>query len=154
MTNELHQLRDALLDLTGFLNRSQPDVALIEEAGVDLERALFPLLARIKRRGPIGVVELADLSGRDYTTVSRQVAKLESLGLVTRQTSSTDSRVREAAITERGREMTNALDAAREKLMAAVLADWSTQDLQDLVRLMRRLADDAVVWVSSKNSQG
>jgi predicted transcriptional regulator len=30
-------------------------------------------------------VQLADRVGRDYTTVSRQVAKLESFGLVKRQ---------------------------------------------------------------------
>src|SRR5262245_7963589 len=109
MNNQYHQLREALLDLTGFLNRSQPDNALLHEAGVHLDRALFPLLARIERRGPLGVVELADLSGRDYTTVSRQVAKLEQLGLVTRQTSPTDSRVHEAAITEKGLELTGAI---------------------------------------------
>ena len=45
-----------------------------------LDRALFPLLVGIERRGPIGVGDLADLAGRDYSTVSRQVAKLESLG--------------------------------------------------------------------------
>jgi predicted transcriptional regulator len=31
----------------------------------------------------IGVVELGELVGRDYTTVSRQAAKVDSLGLLT-----------------------------------------------------------------------
>jgi predicted transcriptional regulator len=30
----------------------------------------------VARLGPIGVVDFADRAGRDYTTVSRQVAKL------------------------------------------------------------------------------
>ncbi len=38
-------------------------------------RAIDP--ASIERLGPIGV-ELAERAGRDYTTVSRQVAKLRS----------------------------------------------------------------------------
>jgi len=54
------------------------DTALIREAGIFLDRALFPLLVGIERKGPIGVGELADLVSREYTTVSRQVAKLES----------------------------------------------------------------------------
>ena len=54
-------LREALLDLTGVLNRPQPDAALIALAGVDLDRALFPLLVRVERRGPLGIGELAEL---------------------------------------------------------------------------------------------
>ena len=59
----------------------------------------FRYLFGIERFGPIGVVELADRVGRDYTTVSRQVAKLESLGLVDRRGSAMDRRVREAVVT-------------------------------------------------------
>ena len=39
--------------------------------------------------------------GRDYTTVSRQVARLEELGLVTRRTNASDKRVKAAEITPR-----------------------------------------------------
>src|ERR1700748_1459749 len=124
MKRELMQLREALLDINGILNRPQPDAALIALAGVDLDRALFPLLVRVARRGPLRIVELADLVGRDYTTVSRQVAKLESLGLVGRQVNTQDARIKEAVITERGLVTTRALDGAREKLFGGVLADW------------------------------
>ena len=142
MSKEIFQLHNTLIDLVGFMNRPQRDTALIQEAGISLDRALFPLLMGIQRHGPIGVVELADLAGRDYTTVSRQVAKLESLGLVSRKPSKADKRVREALITVKGRGMTDALDTARERLAAQLLANWSKKDLQDLARLMRRFADD------------
>src|SRR3984885_623463 len=122
MKRELSQLREALLDLTGVLNRPQPDAALIALAGVDLDRALFPLLARVERRGPLPIGELAELCGRDYTTVSRQVTKLEELGLVVRRVNGQDARIREAVITEKGRVMTSALDGASEKIITALLA--------------------------------
>ena len=76
---------EALIDIVSVINRPQRDEMFVREAGIPLDRALFPLLVVIERRGPIGVVELADRVGRDYTTVSRQVAKLESLGLVERR---------------------------------------------------------------------
>ncbi|CAH0274106.1 hypothetical protein SRABI05_03636 [Agrobacterium fabrum] len=57
---------------------------MVREVGIALNRALFPLLVMIERLGPIGIVDLADCVGRDYTTVSRQVSKLEEFGLVTR----------------------------------------------------------------------
>src|SRR5579864_8437488 len=116
MSKEIRRLHHALIDLVGMMNRPQRDTALIREAGISLDRALFPLLVGIERKGPIGVGELADRVGRDYTTVSRQVAKLESLKLVARRASSSDKRVREATITANGGAMTEALDAARERL--------------------------------------
>ena len=126
----------------GLMNLPQRDSALLKEAGVSLDRALFPLLIAIEHKGPVGVVDLAGLVGRDYTTVSRQVTKLEGLGLINRRRSKTDSRVREAAITARGKEMTRALDAARERMATVLFSAWSKRDLQDLTRLMRRFADD------------
>ena len=153
MKRELLQLREALLDITGVLNRPQPDSALIALAGVDLDRALFPLLVRVERRGPLGIGELADLCGRDYTTVSRQIAKLESLGLVGRQVNARDARIKEAVITEPGRVMTRALDRAREKVMTSVLADWDKTDVVDLARLLRRLADDGLEFVKAERSR-
>lgn len=144
--SDIRALREALYDLVGVMNRPQPDAALIADAGINLDRALFPLLTRIEFRGPIGVVELAELVGRDYTTVSRQVAKLESLELVKRQSNQTDARIRDATITAKGKVMTDAIDAARQRLISATLADWDEKDLKDLVRLTRRLADSALQW--------
>jgi DNA-binding MarR family transcriptional regulator len=142
MNDEIRRLHHALVDLMGLMNRPQRDSALLEEAGVSLDRALFPLLIVIERKGPIGVVELAELVGRDYTTVSRQITKLASLSLITRRLSKTDNRVREAVITAKGKRMTSAIDAARERMAATLFAKWSKGDLQDLTRLMRRFADD------------
>ncbi|HEV2653126.1 MAG TPA: MarR family transcriptional regulator [Rhizomicrobium sp.] len=143
MPNQVRELHEILLDLAGIMNEPQRDDALIGEAGIALDRALFPLLVRIQRRGPLGVVELANLAGRDHTTVSRQVAKLEELGLVTRREGRQDKRVREVAVTRKGLAMTDALDKARERLVAPRLAKWSARDRADLLRLMRKLVDSA-----------
>jgi DNA-binding MarR family transcriptional regulator len=137
------------MDLTGVINRPQPDAALIQTAGVDLDRALFPLLARVARLGPLGIVELSELTGRDHTTVSRQVTKLENLGLVARCPSPEDGRVRAVIITDKGRVMTDALDAARQKILEGLLAEWKSEDVRHLSRLLRKIADDAMEWVKT-----
>jgi DNA-binding MarR family transcriptional regulator len=142
MSDVRRRLHEALLDVLGIFNRPQNDVILLREAGVSLDRALFPLLVLIQRRGPLGVGELADWVGRDYTTVSRQVAKLESLGLVARRASKVDRRVTEAVVTEKGQAMSEMLDAARERLARNALAGWSEHDLEDLARLLGRFADN------------
>src|ERR1700684_3215223 len=111
MKKEVRQLHHTLVDLVVLMNRPQRDSALLQEAGVLLDRALFPLLIVVERKGPLGVVELAELVGRDYTTVSRQITKLDSLGLITRRPSKSDKRVREVVITAKGKEMTSAIDS-------------------------------------------
>ena len=138
---QVRSLHEALIDIIGVINRRQGDEMMIREAGISLDRALFPLLVGIERRGPIGVVDLADRMGRDYTTVSRQVAKLESLGLVRRHANEADRRVSEATVTPSGKAMTDALDRARERIVGGMFSTWDDQEIEDLVRLMRKLAD-------------
>ena len=141
MSAQLRQLHAAVLDIVGVMNRPQRDEILIKEAGIPLDRALFPLLVGVERFGPIGVVELADNIGRDYTTVSRQIAKLESLGLVERRAGAADRRVREAVISPRGKAMTDLVDAARDRIGRAIFQTWDAREIDELVRLMRKFAD-------------
>lgn len=139
---QLRDLHGSLVEIVGVMNRPQRDEAMVREAGISLDRALFPLLVLVERLGPIGVVELADRVGRDYTTVSRQVAKLESLGLVLRQASAVDRRVRESVITEKGKAMTDRVDDARERIGVSIFSTWDEGDFDNLVRLMRKFAED------------
>ncbi len=137
----LRQLHGAVLEIVSAMNRPQRDEALIREAGIPLDRALFPLLVGVERFGPIGVVELADRVGRDYTTVSRQVAKLEGLSLVERRSGVADRRVREVVVTAKGKAMTELVDAARERIGRAIFETWDMREFDELVRLMRKFAD-------------
>lgn len=149
----MRQLYEAMLDIVGLLNQPQRDAALIREAGVSIDRALFPLLVVIEKRGPIKVVELAGLVGRDYTTVSRQTAKMESLELISRRSNPKDRRVSEMVITPKGKEISEALDKARGKLLGSVLAGWSESDLKNLAGLLRRFADDAQALSLNSDSE-
>ncbi len=101
-------------------NQPKRDLQLLKEAGIDL----------------------ADAVGRDYTTVSRQITKLEDLGLIKRQSSKTDSRVKEATLTAKGRALTDRISQAREIRMNRALGKWDKKDFADVTRLMRKLVDD------------
>ena len=153
MNKDIREMHDALLDIIGFMSRPEPDVALMSEMAMPLERALLPLLVRIDRRGPIGVVELADVVGRDYTTVSRQVARLDELGLVVRRAGTRDKRVREAEVTELGREMADAVDRMREELVGELMADWTNAERRDLTRLLKRMVSSMDEWMASRKSE-
>ncbi|MBS0470814.1 MAG: MarR family transcriptional regulator [Proteobacteria bacterium] len=140
-THDVDRLGAALLDLIALLNSPQRDDALLREAGVALDRALFPLLVALGARGPLGVGNLASLVGRDHTTVSRQLAKLESLALIDRRDDGGDGRSRLARLTPGGRAVVKAITAARRKLLSKALANWSGTDRAALADHMRRFAD-------------
>lgn len=140
-SRQIRELHGALIEIASLMNRPQRDEQMVKEAGIALDRALFPLLVGIERLGPIGIVDLADRAGRDYTTVSRQVAKLESLGLAVRRQSETDRRVNEAVVTPKGKATTDKIDAARERNARAIFENWDAHDIDELVRLMRKFAD-------------
>jgi DNA-binding MarR family transcriptional regulator len=140
-TRDLDQLGHALIDLISFLNSPQRDDALLREADVKLDRALFPLLVRLATQGPLGVAELADQVGRDHTTVSRQLAKLESLTLIVRQNGHGDRRTKPAQLTTEGGRVVEAIRLARRRLLSKALAEWSEADRTTLADLNRRFAD-------------
>jgi len=139
-TRIMDELAASLIDLVGFLNSPQRDDVLLREADVSLDRALFPLLVRLGMQGPLSVAVLADQVGRDHTTVSRQLAKLESLGLISRPQGLTDRRVRTARVTGEGEAVVKAIVQARHRLLSRVLADWSEADVKALAGLSRRFA--------------
>lgn len=140
-TRNMDRLGAALIDLIGFLNSPQRDEALLAEAGVNLDRALFPLLVALGARGGLGVAELAELVGRDHTTVSRQLSKLENLNLVERCDADIDRRRREAQPTEDGARIVRAIKVARRQLLSKALADWSEAERLALADNIGRFAD-------------
>lgn len=145
-TRNVDMLASSLLDLIGLLNSPQRDDVLLREAGVDLDRALFPLLVALGRRGPLAVAELAGLVGRDHTTVSRQLAKLESLHLIARVAGEDDRRRRAAQLTRKGKKIVQAITQARRRLLSKALAGWSEADRTVLAKLNRRFADSLIAF--------
>ena len=136
-SDEVHAV---LLRLNGYMNRPDIDQAFLARAGVKLDRALFPLLTRIGLYHPISVVELANLVGRDHSTVSRQAAKLEALGLVERRAARGDQRVRLLEPSASGRKMLEQFSLARRKFLAERLDDWTDEERSMLLDLLGRFS--------------
>jgi len=140
-------LHAAFMDLMSLANRPEADAAMLKAAGVELDRALFPLLSRLGLKAPISIVELADAAGKDHSTVSRQVAKLEELGLVVRVPSKTDQRVRYLAPSRKGEAILARLRAARRKAIAAWAKQWSRAEREgflERLQMIVRIGNEAL----------
>jgi DNA-binding MarR family transcriptional regulator len=134
-SDELHAV---FQQLSAAANRPDYDAAFVARAGVKLDRALFPLLSRIGVTGPVSTGELAGAVGRDHSTVSRQVAKLEALGLVQRSPVAGDGRVRLLRPTAAGQAMLDEFRIARRAMMREHFADWTQNERETLLRLLRK----------------
>ena len=138
---DITDFHGALLDIISVMNQPLRDEQILQAAGIQLEQMLFPLLVAVGRYGPVGVVELADHLGRDYTTVSRQVKKLEAQGLACKQPNRHDRRISEVTLSASGQQMIDSIAVARRRLMNQVLAQWPEDEVQALFRLTRKYAD-------------
>ncbi len=75
----------------------------------------------------------ADLSGADLSGIACGLARIDRSALVGPATS--------LRSTHKGKVMTDAVDAARERIGRAIFAGWDEHDVEELVRLVRKFAD-------------
>lgn len=133
-------LHEALLQIVNVLNRPQGDNLILTRAGVSLDTALFPLLVRVSIQRNLTIGELADQVGRDYSTVSRQVTRLQTLGLLCSEPSQSDRRQRLLGVTAAGKSTVKKIDRARNSVMSEALDGFSQAEIAELARLTTRLA--------------
>ncbi len=105
----------------------------------DLDAAAYPLLVRVAREPGVRASELAAHVGVGRGTISRQVRRLEDLGLLHRRPDPDDSRGQLLDLTEEGsRRLTEAQDARRAWLRAA-LSSWGEEYDAGLATTLERL---------------
>jgi len=138
MENEIFK---ALIHLVSLINRPDRDKKMIAAAGVNLDAATFRVFVGIAHVQPTSVGDLADMMGKNYSSVSRQIDKLETAGLVHTYPSSSDSRVRVSELTKYGEEINAMISLTRERKMRDALADWTPAEKHDLLYHLRRLFD-------------
>jgi DNA-binding MarR family transcriptional regulator len=141
-TAELGRVETALTNLFRWGNRPRVRERLVARVGVRLDRPLYGILGRLQAAGPQRTSDIATHLGVGISTVSRQIAQLETEGLVQRGSDPSDRRATIIGLTEKGAQLVARLRAARREFLSGVLDDWSPTDIDDLGRLLERLTDD------------
>ena len=95
------------------------------------------LLSLLKNEG-INQEQLADIVKIDKTTTARAVAKLESEGYLTRETSLEDKRAYILHSTEKARSIQKVLGEILDRWNDSMLADFTAEDKNTLRRLLDR----------------
>lgn len=147
-TAERSNLHDLERELTRFFRRSRvASTSIAAQVHPDLDVASYTVLVTISDLsgslpGGVRAIDVAETLGLHKSTMSRNIAVLERLGLVAREPSVEDARARILTITEPGRRSLDAAVTARRQRVSTTLGRWSEADLRDLARLLGQLNDD------------
>jgi|SRR5579862_6905040 len=99
------------------------------QAAADLSPAVVSALGTVARCGPVTLGHLAELEAVQPPSMTRVVAKLEELRLVTREVDGTDRRVARLTITPAGERLLADVRLRRNEVLAGRLADLAPADV-------------------------
>ncbi len=112
---------------------------LSREVHPELDGSAYALLQAVVAADGLRAQDVAEQFGVDKGAISRQVGRLERLGLVERQVDPQDGRARVLVATPAGQERFATASARRRARFRARLADWEDADVARLADLLARL---------------
>lgn len=107
-----------------------------------IDIAALMLLHRLACAGMTRPSDLAADAGLDLSTVSRHIRALDEAGLVAREPDPDDRRSFRLSLTPKGADLMVEALRRREQSVERALTGWNDDDVNDLHRLLGRLADD------------
>ncbi|MDQ0028948.1 MarR family winged helix-turn-helix transcriptional regulator [Arthrobacter bambusae] len=105
----------------------------------DMEPAAYGLMSIIRTEGPIRLTELASCIGVGKPSVSRQIAFLESIGMVYKEADPQDGRAQSIRLTPKGEEKMHQVQDARRQVFRERLGEWPLEEIQTLAEYIERL---------------
>lgn len=103
-----------------------------------MDRAAYLIARTLLDVGPTGVNELARVLELDGSTVTRQIAVMESRGFVNRDPHPDDGRAWVITLTDDGLEEMSTIRTAREQRFVDYLHGWTDEDIVQLGVLLER----------------
>lgn len=129
-----------LISFLQRINRDQMEAAL-RASGLKLTG--WRILSCLDERGPMSLLDLAELSVIERTVTSRLVDRLAADGLVSKEAFSHDKRISIVAITQRGSEVLKSSMAGVHALRTNLFASFTPDDYEALRSLLKRMKANA-----------
>jgi DNA-binding MarR family transcriptional regulator len=107
--------------------------------GSRIDRMALMVLGALSYCGPSRLTTIAEHTGFDPSTVSRQVADLEKAGLLSRDADPDDRRAILLQATAAGQDLMRRLSSGRRRRIERLLSDWDPDDIAIFGRLLGQL---------------
>lgn len=100
------------------------------------------LTALYENDGSLTMKEIADLIGKDKSTVTPLVNKLLKLGYVKKEKSKEDKRVTFIELTDKGREIESRYKAISNEVVTTAYKGFSEEEKEIFLRLLKKLSNN------------
>lgn len=100
------------------------------------------ILGALMVRGPITMSEIAEIIGKDKSTITALVNKLIRMGYVDRRKEGADQRFTVLLLTPKGQALKPAFFSISRKLRARAYRDIADEERETLVRLLTKLYEN------------
>jgi DNA-binding MarR family transcriptional regulator len=120
------------------LARSLEGLSRRSEIHREVDRSSYLIARTLATDGATSIGGLATTLGLDATTVTRQVASMESAGLVVRRADPDDGRVRLIELSARGERKMREVQRAREQRIRDLVGGWPAADQRAFGDLLAR----------------
>jgi DNA-binding MarR family transcriptional regulator len=107
--------------------------------GNRIDRMALLVLGTLARCGPSRLTTVAERTGLDPSTVSRQASDLEKAGLLAREADPADGRAMQLKTTPAGQQLLERLSRGRRKRVERLLSGWNADDIVTFGRLLAQL---------------
>ena len=135
---------DDLLSITPLIRRSiqrkvvRTAFAQIEE---DISLPHLEIIKALKDNGTRHIAEIGDKLQIPKPQMTHLIDKLENLGIVTRQVCSTDRRIINLTLTDKGKRIIEELDRVIKETIKVKLSSLSEDELNELSVSLEKLGD-------------
>ena len=109
------------------------------ESGYDITPEEWVILNRLWQKEGRSQNELAETTIKDKTTVTRLLNRMENKGLVVRQSSNEDSRVKLVHLTPYAKELETVLVPIAKELLSAGVADIDKGDVDIALSVLKKI---------------
>ncbi|EAD1760670.1 MarR family transcriptional regulator [Listeria monocytogenes] len=89
----------------------------------------------------------------DKASVTRHIKRLEELGMIRREIDAKDRRIQRIFVTETGFQMRDLIEEVTAEWSALLTANFSEKEKDDLIHLIGRLSDNAIIAVEGGESE-
>jgi len=145
MVAAIDTLKTQLSDRPGHLIRRlhQIHVAMFLEecAAYSLTPVQYAVMTVLAVQPELDQISIANEAAIDRTNVADVLARLEERGIVTRQISPTDRRMKLAVLTEQGARITHDMEAAMQRAQDRFLAPLTADRRKEFMRVLNDLVD-------------
>jgi DNA-binding MarR family transcriptional regulator len=111
----------------------------LNQAGLDLTKEQMIVLKKLSFKDGLNQNELAFLTLRNKSSLTRLLSKMEAKKIIIREQSSSDKRIKRVFITEKGKETFLRSSPVIKKIINKIEQNISVEEKQEMIKILKKI---------------